>query len=215
MALVAPSILSCDFSRMKEEIESLDKAKVDFIHIDVMDGHYVPNLTFGPAIIKSIRPYTDIPFDVHLMIEKPELSIDQYIQAGADRITVHSDATIHLHRTIGMIKEKGLKAGVSLNPAQSLSDLDYILPELDLVLIMSVNPGFGGQTFIKECVRKVEELSMRIKNRNLNVEIMVDGGVNKETGMELVKAGANSLVAGSYIYKASSPLEAIENLRNL
>lgn len=215
MALVAPSILSCDFSRMKEEIESLDKAKVDFIHIDVMDGHYVPNLTFGPAIIKSIRPYTDIPFDVHLMIEKPELSIDQYIQAGADRITVHSDATIHLHRTIGMIKEKGLKAGVSLNPAQSLSDLDYILPELDLVLIMSVNPGFGGQTFIKESVRKVEELSMRIKNRNLNVEIMVDGGVNKETGMELVKAGANSLVAGSYIYKASSPLEAIENLRNL
>lgn len=215
MALVAASILSCDFGRMKEEIEFLDEQKVDYIHVDVMDGHYVPNLTFGPPIIKAIRPYTEIPFDVHLMIENPENSIDQYIDAGSDRITIHNDATIHLHRLIHKIKEAGVKAGVSLNPHQSPKEIEYVLKDLDLVLLMSVNPGFGGQSFIPSTLDKVKELKELLQKHNSSAEIIVDGGVNQNTGKELVEAGANALVAGSYIFNAENRSEALESLRNL
>lgn len=213
MALVAPSILSADFSKLGEEIEQLDREKVDFIHVDVMDGHYVPNLTFGPPVIKSIRPYTDIPFDVHLMIENPERSLEDYIDAGADRITCHLDATRHLERFIQRVKSAGLKAGVSLCPHESPEALRYLLDDLDLVLLMSVNPGFGGQSFIESTVQKARDLRELLEGRDC--EIMVDGGINLETGKKMVDAGCDSLVAGSFIFKHENPSEAIRGLRSL
>lgn len=215
MALVAPSILSADFTNLSQDFQWMNEMKVDFIHVDVMDGHYVPNLTFGPPVIKRLRTLTEIPFDVHLMIENPERSIEDYIQAGANCITFHSDATIHVHRLIHEIKSNGLKAGISINPHQGLDDLEYIINDLDQVLIMSVNPGFGGQSFIETSVEKVADLKELIERKNADTLIEVDGGVNDKTGAELVKAGADILVAGSYLFGAKDRDSAVESLRNL
>lgn len=215
MALVAPSILSADFSCLKKDFDWMEKRGVDYVHVDVMDGHYVPNLTFGPPVIKALRGLTDIPFDVHLMISNPDASFDQYIEAGADLLTVHLDTTSHLHRLVHSIKDQGVQAGVSLTPSQSPRDLDFILEDLDLVLLMSVNPGFGGQSFIESSLRKVELLREMIDSRGLKTRIEVDGGVNDKTGQALVEAGADVLVAGSYIFGSSDRDQALDTLKAL
>jgi ribulose-phosphate 3-epimerase len=208
MVKISPSILSSDFSKLGEEIEAITKAGADYIHIDVMDGNFVPNLTFGPPIIKAIRKYTDLPFDVHLMIESPERYIKDYYNAGADIITVHAEASTHLHRTIQEIKALGVKAGVSINPATSVEAIKYIINDIDLVLIMTVNPGFGGQSFIDSCVPKIKQ----VKELNPNILIEIDGGINSETAKICVDNGANMLVAGSYIFSGDYK-ERIQNLR--
>ncbi len=212
--LIAPSILSADFARLGEDITAVEKAGADWIHIDVMDGHFVPNLTFGAPIIAAVRSATSLPFDVHLMIEQPELSLDQYIAAGADRITVHAEATVHLHRTIRYIKDKGLKAGVALNPSTSLTAIEEVLPDLDLVLIMTVNPGFGGQSFIEGSLDKLRRLQAMIKEKGLqSIDVQVDGGINAATAKLVQEAGANVLVAGSAVFGAQSLEQAIASLR--
>ncbi len=211
---VAPSILSADFSRLGEEIRAVEAAGADLIHVDVMDGHFVPNITIGPLIVQAVRKATKLPLDVHLMIENPGLYIADFAKAGADYITVHAEAAGHLHRLVQSIREhKGVKAGVSLNPATPLQELDYILDELDLVLIMSVNPGFGGQAFIPSALRKIRELRQRIDDRKLSVEIEVDGGVKPENAAEIAGAGADILVAGSAVYGAKDYAAAIRGIR--
>ena len=211
---VAPSILSADFSRLGEEIKAVEAAGADLIHIDVMDGHFVPNITIGPLIVQAARKATKLPLDVHLMIENPELYIADFAKAGADTITVHAEATGHLHRLVQSIREhKGVKAGVSLNPATPLEELDFILDELDMVLIMSVNPGFGGQTFITSALRKIRGLRQRIDDRKLPVEIEVDGGIKPENAAAIAGAGADILVAGSAVYGAKDYAAAIRGIR--
>jgi ribulose-phosphate 3-epimerase len=199
--LIAPSILSADFAKLGEEVHAIDKAGADWIHIDVMDGHFVPNITIGPGVVKALRPHTTKPFDVHLMISPVDLFLDAFAEAGADIITVHPEAGPHLHRTIQRIKGLGKKAGVSLNPATPAKMLDYVLEEIDLVLVMSVNPGFGGQKFITSQLRKIEAIANRIAKENLDVRLEVDGGIDAETAPLAVSAGASVLVAGTAVFR--------------
>ena len=199
--IISPSILSADFAKLGEEVRAIDAAGADWIHVDVMDGHYVPNLTIGPGVVKSLRPHTKKPFDVHLMISPVDPYIDAFVEAGADIVTAHPEAGPHFHRTVQKIRGAGVKAGAALNPSTPPDTLDYVLDELDLVLVMSVNPGFGGQSFIEDQLRKIEALRKTIDARGLDTMIEVDGGVNAQTAKACVAAGADALVAGSAVFR--------------
>jgi ribulose-phosphate 3-epimerase len=217
---LAPSILSADFGRLGEQVIEATRAGADYIHVDVMDGHFVPNITVGPLVVAAIRPYTNLPLDVHLMIESPEKYIQQFVQAGANIITVHVEVCPHLHRVVESIKELGVKAGVSLNPSTPLTAVDEVLSALDLVLLMSVNPGFGGQQFIEGTVGKIARLRRRLDELGLAAELEVDGGINAEIAPRVAKAGARVLVAGAAVFNkkegVSQALGRIrENLRKL
>ena len=215
MPIIAPSILSADFARLGEEVRAIDGAGADWIHIDVMDGHFVPNLTIGPAVVKALRPHTGKPFDVHLMIAPVDPFLDAFAEAGADTITVHPEAGPHLHRTVQRIKALGKKAGGSLNPATPPDALDYVLDELDLVLVMSVNPGFGGQKFISSQLRKIEAIAETVVQRGLHIELEVDGGIDPDTARQAIDAGATALVAGTAVFRggAASYADNIKALR--
>jgi ribulose-phosphate 3-epimerase len=212
--LIAPSILSADFARLGEEVRAIDEAGADWIHIDVMDGHFVPNLTIGPGVVKALRPHSQKPFDVHLMISPVDPFLDDFAEAGADLITVHPEAGPHLHRSVQRIKSLGKKAGVSLNPATAPDAVDYVLDDIDLVLVMSVNPGFGGQKFIEGQLRKIEAIAEKIARRGLSVELEVDGGIDRETAPRAVDAGATVLVAGSASFRGG-PANYAANIRAL
>src|SRR6059058_3460921 len=199
--LIAPSILSADFATLGEEVRAIDEAGADWIHIDVMDGHFVPNLTIGPGVVKALRPHTAKPFDVHLMISPVDPFLDAFAEAGADIITVHPEAGPHLHRTVQRIKALGKKAGVSLNPATPAKALDYVLEDIDLVLVMSVNPGFGGQKFITSQLRKIEAIANRIAKEKLDIQLEVDGGIDPDTARQAAGAGATVLVAGTAAFR--------------
>jgi ribulose-phosphate 3-epimerase len=212
---IAPSILSADFSRLGEEIRAVDSAGCDVIHIDVMDGHFVPNITIGPLVVQAARAVTRKDLDVHLMITDADTYVDAFASAGADWISVHVEACTHLHRTVSRIKELGKKAGVVLNPATSLATLDYVLEEVDLVMLMSVNPGFGGQSFISSTLAKIWQLRQRIDAMELSVDIEVDGGVSETNISDVAEAGANIFVAGSAVYGSNDYEQTITSLKKL
>lgn len=211
--MIAPSILSADFARLGEEITAVAKGGADVIHIDVMDGHFVPNITIGPLVVKAVRRITDLPLDVHLMIENADAYLEDFADAGADWITVHVETGYHLHRTIHRIKELGKKAGAVLNPATPLSSLEEILPDLDLVMLMTVNPGFGGQSFIESSLAKIRQLKKMIDDRGLNVGIEVDGGVSPKSIGAIAAAGANIFVAGSAVFGQDDYAKVIGELK--
>jgi ribulose-phosphate 3-epimerase len=213
MKKIAPSILSADFTRLGNEIKAVEKAGADYIHIDVMDGHFVPNITIGPMIVEAAKRVTGLPLDVHLMISDPDQYIEEFKKAGADIITVHVEAVHHLHRSIQLIKSTGARAAASLNPATSLDTLEYVLDDLDMVLLMTVNPGFGGQGFIKEVLPKINRLKEMIRSRRLATEIEVDGGINAETIGIASSAGADIFVAGSAVFKSRDYAETIRILK--
>lgn len=215
MIKIAPSILSADFMRLGEEIKAAEAAGVDMFHIDIMDGHFVPNITIGPSVVESIKKITAIPLDVHLMIEEPDRYLRDFIKAGADYLTVHIEASVHLHRTVQWIKESGIKAGVSLNPATPIWSLDHILQDVDFVLIMSVNPGFGGQGFIPQMTDKIRMLKKIIMERGLSTLIEVDGGVNPENARLVADAGADILVMGSAFFNSEDYASLTKRLRHM
>ena len=211
---IAPSILSADFARLGEEVRAIDAAGADWIHVDVMDGHFVPNLTIGPGVVKALRPHTTKPFDVHLMISPVDNFLDAFAEAGADNITVHPEAGPHVHRTVQRIKALGKSAGISLNPATQISTLDYLIDTIDLVLIMSVNPGFGGQSFIDNQLRKIEAVRTMIDLSGRDIRLEVDGGIDVETAPRAIAAGADVLVAGTATFKGG-PSAYADNIRGL
>ncbi|MCK5228075.1 MAG: ribulose-phosphate 3-epimerase [Desulfobulbaceae bacterium] len=213
--MIAPSILSADFARLGDEISEVARAGADCIHIDVMDGHFVPNITIGPLVVDAVRKITDLPLDVHLMIENADQYLEDFADAGADWITVHVEACRHLHRTIQRIKELGKKAGAVLNPATPLNTLDYVLEDVDLVMLMTVNPGFGGQSFITSGIEKVRQLKEMIDRKGLSVGIEIDGGVSPETIGPIAKAGANIFVAGSAIFGKDNYAREIKKMKGI
>jgi ribulose-phosphate 3-epimerase len=213
MIKIAPSILAADFSKLAEEVKEVEAAGAELIHIDVMDGHFVPNITMGAIVVEALRPVTKLPLDVHLMIENPNMYIEQFAKAGADYITVHVEACPHLHRTLQLIKSYGVKSGVVLNPHTPIETILHVLDEIDLVLFMTVNPGFGGQKFIHSVVPKVKKLADIIREQGLSIEIEIDGGINEETIIPCAEAGATIFVAGSAIYNAPDRAEALRRLK--
>ena len=214
MIKLAPSILSADFSQLAESVREVENAGCEYLHIDVMDGHFVPNITFGAVVFEKLRNKSNMIFDCHVMIEQPDLYLEDFSRAGADIITVHQEACIHLIRTIHHIKELGCKAGVAINPATPLETLEYVLQDIDMVLIMSVNPGFGGQKFIPQSIDKIKKLKQMIDSKNYTVDIQVDGGVTVDNIHDIVKAGANILVAGSAIFGKENIQKAVSDLRD-
>lgn len=213
MIKIAPSILSADFAKLGEEVKEVEAGGADLIHVDVMDGHFVPNITIGPLIVEALRPVTHLPLDVHLMIENPDQYVEAFAKAGADYITIHVEATRHLHRSIQLIKSFGLKAGIVLNPHTPVESIQHVLEDVELVLLMTVNPGFGGQKFIESVIPKIRQLSEMIRERDLHVEIEIDGGINEETIIPCVEAGATIFVAGSAVYNQPDRAAAIETIR--
>lgn len=215
MIKIAPSILSADFARLAEDVGRVEAGGADYLHIDVMDGHFVPTITIGPLVVAALRPHSGLFFDVHLMIEHPDRYVDDFVKAGADMLTVSLEAVRHLDRTLRLIRERGVRCGLALNPATPLAGIEYVLPLLDQVLLMTVNPGFGGQKFIEEVVPKITSLRALITRNQMDVDIQVDGGICPENVSRVVSAGANVLVAGSTVFGASDPGLAVQNLRRI
>lgn len=213
MVKVAPSLLSADFSCLGEEVKKIERSGADMVHVDVMDGHFVPNITIGPLVVSALKPHTSLPLDVHLMIEKPERHIELFKEAGADIITVHAEATPHLHRILDAIRKMGIRSGVSVNPSTHESVLEYVIDKVDQILVMTVNPGYGGQKFIPGMVEKIRKLRALIAQSGYSIDIEVDGGINEETVGTVVEAGANVLVAGSAFFQSKDPGAFVQALK--